>query len=46
MTLRRSKRSPRQFFPHDPPALTLLQPSGLSMPGARVQIDAVLLCPG
>ena len=35
-----------QFFPHDPPALTLLQPSGLSMPGARVQIDAVLLSSG
>jgi enamine deaminase RidA (YjgF/YER057c/UK114 family) len=34
------------FFPHDPPALTLLQPSGLSMPGARVQIDAVLLNSG
>jgi len=34
------------FFPHDPPALTLLQPSGLSMPGARVQIDAVLLSSG
>ena len=32
-----------KFFPHDPPALTVLQPSGLSMPGARVQIDAVLL---
>ena len=35
-----------QFFPHDPPALTLLQPSGLSMPGARVQVDAVLLSSG
>ncbi len=34
------------FFPHDPPALTLLQPSGLSMPGARVQIDAVLISSG
>jgi enamine deaminase RidA (YjgF/YER057c/UK114 family) len=31
------------FFPHEPPALTVLQPSGLSMPDARVQIDAVLL---
>ena len=35
-----------KFFPHDPPALTVLQPSGLSMPGAHLQIDAVLLCPG
>jgi enamine deaminase RidA (YjgF/YER057c/UK114 family) len=34
------------FFPHDPPALTMLQPSALSMPGARVQIDAVLLSSG
>jgi len=36
----------RSFFPHEPPALTVLQPSGLSMPGARVQIDAVLLSSG
>jgi enamine deaminase RidA (YjgF/YER057c/UK114 family) len=36
----------QSFFPHGPPALTLLQPSGLSMPGARVQIDAVLLSSG
>jgi enamine deaminase RidA (YjgF/YER057c/UK114 family) len=35
-----------KFFPHDRPALTVLQPSGLSMPGARVQIDAVLLSSG
>jgi enamine deaminase RidA (YjgF/YER057c/UK114 family) len=34
------------FFRHDPPALTVLQPSGLSMPGARVQIDAVVLSRG
>ena len=34
------------FFRHDPPALTVLQPSGLSMPGARVQIDAVILGAG
>lgn len=33
-----------RFFPHEPPALAVLQPSGLSMPDARVQIDAVLLC--
>ncbi len=32
-----------RFFPHEPPALAVLQPSGLSMPDARVQIDAVLL---
>ena len=31
------------FFPHERPALVLLQPSGLSMPGARVQIDAVMV---
>jgi enamine deaminase RidA (YjgF/YER057c/UK114 family) len=31
------------FFPHERPALALLQPSGLSMPGARVQIDAVMV---
>jgi enamine deaminase RidA (YjgF/YER057c/UK114 family) len=34
------------FFPHAPPALTVLQPSGLSIPGARVQIDAVILGTG
>jgi enamine deaminase RidA (YjgF/YER057c/UK114 family) len=34
------------FFPHEPPALTVLQPSALSMPGAHVQIDAVLLSSG
>jgi enamine deaminase RidA (YjgF/YER057c/UK114 family) len=34
------------FFPHDRPALTVLRPHGLSMPGARVQIDAVLLGSG
>jgi 2-iminobutanoate/2-iminopropanoate deaminase len=31
------------FFSHERPALTLLQPSGLSMPGARVQIDAIMV---
>jgi enamine deaminase RidA (YjgF/YER057c/UK114 family) len=35
-----------RFFPRDPPALTVLQPSGLSVPGARVQIDAVILSSG
>jgi enamine deaminase RidA (YjgF/YER057c/UK114 family) len=30
-------------FRHERPALALLQPSGLSMPGARVQIDAVMV---
>jgi enamine deaminase RidA (YjgF/YER057c/UK114 family) len=34
------------FFPHAPPALAVLQPSALSMPGARVQIDAVILGTG
>jgi enamine deaminase RidA (YjgF/YER057c/UK114 family) len=33
----------RTFFRHEPPALTVVQPHGLSMPGARVQIDAVAL---
>jgi enamine deaminase RidA (YjgF/YER057c/UK114 family) len=31
------------FFPHARPALTILQPHGLSMPEARVQVDAVIL---
>ena len=30
----------RTFFVHAPPALTVLQPSGLSFPGARIQIEA------
>ena len=33
-------------FVHEPPALTVLQPAGLSLPGARVQIDAVILSRG
>ena len=31
------------FFRNEPPALTVLQPAALSMPGASVQIDAVIL---
>lgn len=31
------------FFEHDPPALTVLEPDGLSMPGANIQIDAIIL---
>ena len=31
------------FFPHARPALTVLQPYGLSLPDARVQIDAIIL---
>jgi hypothetical protein len=36
----------RTFFADEPPALTALQPSGLSLPDARVQIDAVILSDG
>jgi len=36
----------QSFFTRDPPALTVLQPAGLSLPGARVQIDAVILSGG
>jgi enamine deaminase RidA (YjgF/YER057c/UK114 family) len=36
----------RTFFAHEPPAITALQPSGLSLPDARVQIDAVILSDG
>jgi enamine deaminase RidA (YjgF/YER057c/UK114 family) len=36
----------QNFFPHTRPALTILQPHGLSMPEARVQVDAIILRAG